>query len=144
MKKLKEFFEKNKRLVLIFAAGVLAALAIFGLIALFNSRRVGEKVVNEEEYIEGPELEAFYDENPILKVLPIKIDYFTKNYAKRVRYTISYQLAEDLSGFKILITDYTGGNYEDALSKIRARGFSPEDYEILYFEEIDNTGKASD
>ena len=77
-------------------------------------------------------LEQLMEDAPILRQLPINIDYFTKNYAKRIKYTISYVLVDSISGFKITITDETGGNYEDALEKLRARGVNPEEYEIEY------------
>lgn len=71
-------------------------------------------------------------EYPILKELPLEIDYFTAGYANRVRYTISYLLNEDNTGFKITITDYTGGNRQNALDKLTARGVKLEDFVIEY------------
>lgn len=125
---------------------IVVVIAVFlGAIAMFFGIRGGrEAVVNEEEYSEGPDISGLIEENPILKSLPIKIDYFTKDYGKRVRYTISYKLNEDLSGFKIVITDYTGGNYEDAIEKLRARGAEIESLEVEYVEEIETNGRASD
>ena len=78
------------------------------------------------------DLQLLMKQNPILKQLPIEIDYYTNNYSRRIKYTISYVLLDNNSRFKIIITDETGGNYEDALDKLRARGVSPEDYEIEY------------
>lgn len=75
------------------------------------------------------------EEKPILTELPIEIDYYTRNYAKRVKYTISYVLNEDITDFVITITDYTGGNYEDALTKLTARGVDLSDYSIQYIDE---------
>ena len=77
-------------------------------------------------------IEELAEKNPILNSLPIEIDYYTKDYAKRVRYTIIYALNDDNTGFTIIIMDYTGGNYEDALEKLTARGFEPKDYTIKY------------
>lgn len=78
------------------------------------------------------QIEKLAGENPILNSLPIEIDYYTKDYAKRVKYTITYALNDDNTSFTIIIMDYTGGNYEDALSKIKARGFEPKNYMIEY------------
>lgn len=74
-------------------------------------------------------------DNPILDQLPIEIDYFTNNYAKRVKYTISYRLDGDNAGFVIVVTDYTGGNYEDALARLKARGVESGEYIIEYIDE---------
>ncbi len=72
------------------------------------------------------------EEYPILEKLPIKIDFYTNDYSKRVKYTITYQLEDGNNGFVIVISDYTGGNYESALEKLTARGAKLEDYEIRY------------
>lgn len=78
-------------------------------------------------------------EYPILEKLPIKIDFYTNDYSKRVKYTITYQLKDGNDGFSIVISDYTGGNYEAALEKLTARGAKLEDYEIRY-EDLSGTG----
>ena len=78
------------------------------------------------------------DEYPILNQLPLEIDYFTSGYAKRVKYTISYELNGDNTGFKITIRDYTGGNYDDAIAKLTARGIDTEEYDIEYLDESDD------
>ncbi|MBR5939239.1 hypothetical protein IKZ77_01665, partial [Candidatus Saccharibacteria bacterium] len=63
---------------------------------------------------------------------PVRVEYFTTDYSKKVKYTINSQLNNDGTGFIIIITDYTGGNYEDALEKLRARGIDIDKYEIDY------------
>ena len=77
-------------------------------------------------------LEALKKDYPILEKLPLDIDYYTKNYAKRVKYTITYVLNEDGKSFTIIIMDYTGGNYEDAIEKLEARGADLKKYTIQY------------
>lgn len=81
---------------------------------------------------------------PIIEVLPIKIDRFYDNYSKRQKYIVNYELLNDGNDFKLVITDYTGGNYEEALSKIRSRGYNPDDYEIRYVDQSsdENWGRA--
>lgn len=71
-------------------------------------------------------------EYPILEKLPIEIDYYTKDYSKRIKYTISYQLKDGNDDFIIVISDYTGGNYTAAIEKLAVRGFEVDNYEILY------------
>ena len=77
-------------------------------------------------------LKELKDENPALESLPVRVEYFTTDYSKKVKYTINSQLNNDGTGFIIIITDYTGGNYEDALEKLRARGIDIDKYEIDY------------
>lgn len=78
------------------------------------------------------ELEELKEENSALEVLPLRVDYYTQNSSKRVRYTIDYQLNKDSTGFVIVIIDYTGGNYENALEKLKARAIDVDKYEIDY------------
>ncbi len=67
------------------------------------------------------EIDNLMEENPILEQLPIEVDYYTAGYAKRVWYKISYVLDDTEAGFSIVITDYTGGNHQNALDKLTAR-----------------------
>ena len=70
-----------------------------------------------------------------MKDLPIKIDYFAGGYGKQTRYDIEGDLNTYENGentFKIIITDYSGGNYEAALTRIRDLGYNPDDYTIEY------------
>lgn len=84
-------------------------------------------------------LQELKEEYPILNQLPIEIDYFTSGYANRIKYTISYELNDDNTNFIIVITDYSGGNYENALSKLEARGVKVEDFEIKYIDDSTNS-----
>lgn len=68
---------------------------------------------------------------PLIEYLPIKVDRFL-NYSKHIRYDINYRIEDDKA--IIIIYDYTGENYENALSNIRNRGFEPDDYEIEYID----------
>lgn len=89
---------------------------------------VGE--VKRDKAIE--KVNQLIDANPILKLLPLEIDYFKKGYTERVKYTISYRITEDNTSFVITITDETGGNYADALAKLKSRGADPDKYLIEY------------
>lgn len=73
---------------------------------------------------------------PIVAYLPTTIEYYSNNYSSYTKYRISYELSEDEEKITIIITDYSGGNYEKALNKIKEFGFSSEDYTIKYIEEI--------
>ena len=89
-----------------------------------------DALTEESEQIEN--LNAQY---PIMKDLPIKIDYFEGGHGNEIRYDIEGDLDAYVDGestFKIIITDYTGGNYEAALTRIRDLGYNPDDYTIEY------------
>lgn len=77
-------------------------------------------------------LDELKSKNPILNQLPLEIDYFTAGYAHHIKYTISYLLNDDNTAFTLTITDYTGGNYDDAVSKLAARGVNLETVTIQY------------
>ena len=80
-------------------------------------------------------VEHLNTEYPLMAHLPINIDYFINGNGRQIRYDIEGNLntyADGTSSFKVIITDYTGGNYDAALERIRALGFNPDDYEIEY------------
>ncbi|MDO4742357.1 MAG: hypothetical protein Q4A79_03240 [Candidatus Saccharibacteria bacterium] len=68
---------------------------------------------------------------PICNVLPIAVDEFDFAARQSSVYTISCYFTSDETA-NVIINDYSGGNYEKALGKIRELGFSPEDYYIEY------------
>lgn len=92
-------------------------------------------VCTDELTEENERIEEINTEYPIMKDLPIKIDYFAGGYGKQTRYDIEGDLNTYENGentFKIIITDYSGGNYEAALTRIRDLGYNPDDYTIEY------------
>ncbi|MBQ3464616.1 PEGA domain-containing protein [Candidatus Saccharibacteria bacterium] len=91
-------------------------------------------------------LEKLQEENPILNELPMNIDYFTSDGAKRVNYSISYKLEENNTKFHIVITDYSGGNYNDAITRLEKRGVAKDQYEIEYVDKTEDMewGHAGD
>lgn len=89
---------------------------------------------------EEEEAEEFQQEYPLNKFLPIDIDYYDQlgNY-------ISYRIAGHpitstdgkIQGYRVVITDRSGGNYEKALDRIRGltcgdKPCNPNDYTIEY------------
>lgn len=76
-----------------------------------------------------------YDKYPIISQLPINISYYGSNYSGYTNYVISYEADDDYKNIKLIITDYTGGNRENALNEIRKRGYNPSDYTIEYKDE---------
>lgn len=67
---------------------------------------------------------------PLLTKLPIKVEYY-KNNSIYIYYIITYQVEKDNQP-TIIIKDFTGGNYNSALERLKAEGFNPDDYNTEY------------
>lgn len=104
---------------------------IHGNDVIYNNFTCSDALTEQKD-----ETNAILERFPIMKILPIDIEYYVGGYGAYVHYTISsdfgYNEDEDKQTFSVLISDYTGGNYEDALQKITDRGFNPKDYNIIY------------
>ena len=81
-------------------------------------------------------LNTLFSNNPIIYKLPITVSYYEDNFSRYVNYTISYTVIDDYSNIKLIITDYTGGNYTNAIEKIQILGYNPSDYQIEYIEDL--------
>ena len=82
----------------------------------------------------------FYNSNPILSQLPIAVEYYSNNYTSHVKYEITSEVNSSYTAFTIEISDYTGGNYNNALDKIREAGFNPDDYIVNYHDYSEDSG----
>ena len=67
-------------------------------------------------------LDAFLEKEPVLKQLPLTVEYFSDDYSKYVKYVISYELDNSERGFYLIMKDYTGEKSEAAFSKLREMG----------------------
>ena len=67
---------------------------------------------------------------PLITKLPIRVEYF-KNNSTYIYYVISYSVEDD-NRVTILIQDYTGNNYDQAIERIKSEGFDPNNYTIDY------------
>ena len=74
--------------------------------------------------------EIVMKDNPLLNVLPINVEYYIQN-KQYVHYQISFSITTP-EQVTILINDYTGGNHDAALERIRTEGYNPDDYSIEY------------
>ena len=82
------------------------------------------------KYIDGDKCFNLYNE------LPIIIDSF--DFASRT--DIKYEIRGYFENQKLILTviDYSGGNYDKAIQKIRELGYNPSDYEIKYNDQSQN------
>lgn len=70
---------------------------------------------------------------PISAILPIEVVEVDPNTYDWVEYRIDGGKFDQCHReFCIKITDTTGGNHDAALEQIRAKGYNPDDYEIIY------------
>ena len=85
--------------------------------------------------------EDIEEKYPLIKHLPLNIDYYASDLSKHVKYSLSYIIEEDRVSIKI--TDLSGNNKTLALDKIKSLGFSPDDYNIEYIDSSESGwGKA--
>lgn len=71
-----------------------------------------------------------FENNPLFKILPIDVEYYVNNQ-RYVHYQITFSI-DTPERTAVLINDYTGGNYEAALERIRTEGYNPDNYTIEY------------
>ncbi|MBR0488390.1 hypothetical protein IJJ39_01800 [Candidatus Saccharibacteria bacterium] len=79
---------------------------------------------------------------PIVKKLPETVEYYANNYADYVKYIIGYEVVGDNDGLVLVITDYTGGNYERAIEKIREYGKLSEGFPVKYIDKSQDYGST--
>ena len=68
------------------------------------------------------ELNKFLEKEPVLKNLPLTVEYYADNYSKYVKYIISYELDNSERGFYLIMKDYTGEGSETAFLKLKEMG----------------------
>ena len=79
----------------------------------------------------GEANEKLAEKNPIMRVLPMKVEYYTANYARYIRYDLNYEGGED-EKITIFINDFSGGNEELAKERLNSLGYDLSEYEIKY------------
>lgn len=75
---------------------------------------------------------AYLLANPVIQALPIIYANYDENW-DYTEFRVDGGTFENCTkDFCLKITDTTGGNYENAVKKIREAGFDPQNYEIIY------------
>ena len=98
-----------------------------------NDEKVSTALELINEHNGEVEVQSLFEKYPIMSVLPIVYEKYLNNYSNYISYRVDVGEFDGCKGeFCIMITDISGGNYDRALQAIRDKGFSPEDYEILY------------
>lgn len=99
--------------------------------------------IKNSETIES--LQKLGKQYPILDILPYNVEYFTDNYSRKVKYSITYQIEDNENGFVIIVDDYMGGARELAYRWLESNGVDTDDVIIEYndiSEEWRATGSA--
>ena len=89
---------------------------------------VGE-IKNKEMLKETTKL---YEKYPVLKQLPLTVEYFSDDYSKYVKYVISYEIDDSENGFHLIMKDYTGEGVGAAITKLGEMGMDTVGLEIEY------------
>ena len=98
--------------------------------AMKYSDAICQSMYDNSEYLQNIHKYPLYNE------LPIIIDSF--DFASRT--DIKYEIRGYFENQKLILTviDYSGGNYDKAIQKIRELGYNPSDYEIKYNDQSQN------
>lgn len=82
------------------------------------------------EYTGSTEAKNLIPKYPIVKDLPIQVEFFSDDYSNHVQYTINYSYTD--GNFSLIINDESGNSHDVALQKIKDLGYNPDDYKIIY------------
>lgn len=84
-------------------------------------------------------IQEIYNSHPILTYLPLDIAYYANTYSGYVHYTITYETiytdSDDNPNIVLVITDYTGGNRNNAIAQLNKYNIDLRNYEIRYVDE---------
>ena len=69
---------------------------------------------------------------PVTQNLPYTVEYYSDNYTNYTKYELFYDVNVEMTELTIRIVDYTGGNYQNALEKIKSFGYDMDDFKIEY------------
>lgn len=133
-KKISFNFVRNK--IWLFLGLLILVCSLVIIIVFFSKKEDNNKII-KSEYSSNEEYEKakkYGEKYPVIKVLPIIYAKYSNDYSEYTEFRIDGGVFQECNNkeFCIVITDITGGNYEDALSKIREAGYNPESYEIKY------------
>ena len=94
-------------------------------------------VAGEIAYIKADEANRkLAEENPIMNDLPVEVEYYTNNYANYVKYNLRYE-TDSKGEITIIIDDYSGGNKELAMERLKSFGYDLSKYKIKYNNKTD-------
>lgn len=75
---------------------------------------------------------ALLEKEPVLKDLPVTVEYYSDNYSKYTKFTVSYVLDDSDRGFYLVMKDYTGAGIIGAMTKLKEMGMDLVGLELKY------------
>ena len=75
---------------------------------------------------------ALLEKEPVLKDLPVTVEYYSDDYSEYTKFTISYVLDDSDRGFYLVMKDYTGAGIIGAMAKLKEMGMDLVGLELQY------------
>ena len=90
-------------------------------------------IVGEIENAEAlKRVNALLEKEPVLKQLPVTVEYYSGDYSEYTKYIISYGLDDSNRGFYFIMKDYTNAGVSSAISKLTEMGMDMTGVELRY------------
>lgn len=127
---------QNKKFL--FATLLLLIVALFIILIKNKPLKINKDKKNDYTSNEALEKAKEYEKKyPIIKILPLIYAHQEKDYTNYREFRIDGgRFSECERDFCLMITDSTGGNKKIAINEIRKNGYNPDDYEIIYKENL--------
>ena len=100
-----------------------------------DSLIVGE-IQNEAEM---KKLDSLLEKEPVLKDLPVTVEYFSDDYSEYTKYTISFAMDDSERGFYLIMKDYTGAKVGALIRTLAEMGMDTVGLEVKY-EDLSDEG----
>ena len=91
---------------------------------------VGE-IRNEAEM---KKLDSLFEKEPVLKDLPVTVEYYSDDYSEYTKYTISFALDDSERGFYLIMKDYTGAKVGALIRTLSEMRMDTVGLEVKYVE----------
>ncbi|MBR3252708.1 carboxypeptidase regulatory-like domain-containing protein [Candidatus Saccharibacteria bacterium] len=96
---------------------------------------VGE-IQNAEEM---KKVNVLLEKEPVLKQLPVTVEYYSDDYSEYTKYTISYVFDDSERGFYLVMKDYTGAKVGALIRTLGEMGMDTVGLEVKY-EDLSSEG----
>lgn len=77
-------------------------------------------------------LHELLEKEPVLKELPLTVEYYSDDYSEYTKYILSYGLDDSDRGFYLIMKDYTNVGMIGAISKLTEMGMNTVGVELQY------------
>lgn len=140
----------DRRRWVIYGFGIFVIVILFVtlLFLAFSEKKLPENaVVVDDAVISGEDLNLemikklneLFEKEPVLKELPLTVEYYSEDYSEYTKYVISYELDDSERGFHLIVKDYTGVGMVPALGKLTEMGMNTIGLELKYENLTDDT-----